>query len=44
MSGPLGFLVLAGIDFRKTHDLEGLGRTVLTAFPDLAPMVEPMGA
>ena len=38
-----GFLVLASVDFRKTHDLEGLGRTVLTAFPDLTPMVDPMG-
>jgi len=39
-----GFLVLRGVDFRKTHDLEELGRTVLTAFPDLTPMAVSMCA
>ena len=39
-----GFLVLAGVDFRKTHDLQELGRTVLTAFPDLTPIADPMAA
>ena len=39
-----GFLVLAGVDFGKTHDLDELGRTVLTAFPDLGSMAQPMGA
>jgi HEPN domain-containing protein len=37
-----GFLVQAGIDFRKTHDLDLLGRTVLTRFPSLEPLVLPL--
>ena len=37
-----GFLVLADIDFRKTHDLRELGRTVTGRFPDLAATVAPM--
>ncbi len=39
-----GFLVLAGIDFRKTHDLDELGASVLAAFPALAPLVTPVRA
>jgi HEPN domain-containing protein len=30
-----GFLVLAGIDFRRTHDLTALGKLVLSHFPSL---------
>lgn len=39
-----GFLVLAGIDFRRTHDLEALGQDVAKAFPTLRGEVAPMGA
>ena len=34
-----GLLVNAGIDFRKTHDLEKLGQSVLVHYPSLAPSI-----
>ena len=34
----------AGVDFRKTHDLSMLGDLVVSAFPDLRPMVMAMEA
>jgi HEPN domain-containing protein len=37
-----GFLVLANIDFRKTHNLRELGRTVAGPFPELENLVTPM--
>jgi HEPN domain-containing protein len=36
-----GFLVLAGTDFRKSHDLDQLGDAVLSAVPAEAPLVNP---
>jgi HEPN domain-containing protein len=39
-----GFLVLAGIDFRRTHDLDPLGRSVVAAFPAEEPLVRPLRA
>ena len=41
---PKGYLVLAGIDFGKTHDLDGLGASVTAAFPDEEPLVRPLRA
>jgi HEPN domain-containing protein len=37
-----GFLVLAGVDFSKTHDLDGLGASVVAAYPALDPLVAPV--
>jgi uncharacterized protein len=34
-----GFLVIAGVDFGKTHDLEDLGGLVVEAHPALEPLV-----
>ncbi len=39
-----GFLVLAGTDFRRTHDLEALGHAVVTAYPALEPEIAPVHA
>jgi HEPN domain-containing protein len=39
-----GFLVLASIDFGKTHDLDKLGSAVISQFPIVAALVEVMGA
>lgn len=39
-----GFLVLAGVDFRKTHDLGALGASVAAAFPTAQALVAPMHA
>jgi len=39
-----GLLVLAGTDFRKTHDLDTLGEAVLPHFPMLRPLLATMGA
>jgi HEPN domain-containing protein len=36
-----GFLVRSNTDFRKTHDLDELGRSVLAAFPFAAPLITP---
>jgi hypothetical protein len=36
-----GFLVLAGTDFRKSHDLDQLGDAMLSAVPAEAPLVNP---
>ena len=38
-----GLLVLAGVDFRKTHDLDTLGHAVLPHFPTLRPLLMTMG-
>ena len=37
-----GFLVLAGRDFRKTHDLGQLADQVTQAFPVVGPMLDAM--
>jgi HEPN domain-containing protein len=37
-----GFLVRAGIDFRKTHDLDTLGLAVLAHFPSVAALLTPL--
>ncbi len=37
-----GFLVRAGADFRKTHDLDALVQSVLVHFPSLEPLLTPM--
>ena len=39
-----GFLVSAGVDFGRTHDLEHLGHLVSSLFPDVATLVNPFGA
>jgi HEPN domain-containing protein len=39
-----GFLVRAGIDFRKTHDLDVLGQTVEHHFPFATPLLTPLRA
>jgi HEPN domain-containing protein len=39
-----GYLVLAGIDFGKTHDLDGLGASVTAAFPGDELLVRPLRA
>ena len=39
-----GFMVSAGIDFRKTHDLDALGQTLLPHFPMLQPLLATMGS
>ncbi|MGA3401747.1 MAG: HEPN domain-containing protein [Acetobacteraceae bacterium] len=39
-----GFLVQAGIDFRKTHDLDTLAQSVLPCFPTLRPLLTALGA
>jgi len=38
-----GFLVLADVDFGKTHDLDGLGASVVAAYPATEPQVAPLG-
>jgi HEPN domain-containing protein len=38
-----GFLVSAGDDFRKTHDLEKLGQSVLMHYPSLEAIVVAAG-
>ena len=40
----MGFLVRAGTDFRKTHDLDVLAQSVLAHFPSLEPLLTPMRA
>lgn len=37
-----GFLVLSGIDFSKTHNLDELAGSVLAAFPSIASVVAPV--
>ncbi|HUB50442.1 MAG TPA: nucleotidyltransferase domain-containing protein [Acetobacteraceae bacterium] len=37
-----GFLVLAGINVRRTHEMAALGAAVLAQFPELASLVTPM--
>ena len=37
-----GFLVQVGTDFRKTHDLDTLGRSALAHFPSLGPLLVPL--
>jgi HEPN domain-containing protein len=37
-----GFLVLAGVDFRKTHDLDTLTQSLLPHFPTLRPLLTLM--
>jgi HEPN domain-containing protein len=37
-----GFLVRAGTDFRKTHDLDALGQSVAAVFPSTAPLLSPL--
>ena len=39
-----GLLVLSGVDFRKTHDLDALSHAVLPHFPTLRPLLMMMGA
>lgn len=39
-----GLLVLADVDFRKTHDLDALGASVVVAYPALEPLVAPVRA
>jgi hypothetical protein len=39
-----GFLVLAGIDFRKTHDLDTLAQSVLPHFPTVRPPLTTTGS
>jgi HEPN domain-containing protein len=39
-----GFLVLAGIDFRRTHDLDTLAQFLLPHFPALRPLLTVMAA
>jgi HEPN domain-containing protein len=39
-----GYLVLAGIDFGKTHDLDGLGASVCAVFAEEEPLVRPARA
>jgi uncharacterized protein len=39
-----GFLVLAGIDFRRTHDLDTLADSVLRHFPTLRALLTTIGA
>jgi hypothetical protein len=36
-----GLLVLAGVPFRKTHDLEGLPDQAVPHFPDLTKTIGP---
>jgi HEPN domain-containing protein len=37
-----GFLVQAGIDFRKTHDLDTLAHSVAAHFPLIMPLLAPL--
>jgi hypothetical protein len=37
-------MVLAGVDFRKTHDLDALGQTVLPHFPTLQSLLTTMSS
>jgi HEPN domain-containing protein len=39
-----GFLVQAGTDFGKTHDLDALAQSVLAHFPSLESLLRPMRA
>jgi len=39
-----GFLVQAGVDFRRTHDLDTLIESVLPRFPALRPLLTTLGA
>ena len=39
-----GFLVEAGIDFRRTHDLDALAESVLSRFPAHRQLLTPLGA
>jgi hypothetical protein len=39
-----GFLVRAGADFRKTHDLDALVQSVVTHFPLIEPLLKPVRA
>jgi len=39
-----GLLVLASIDFRRTHDLNALTNSVLPHFPELQPLLSEVGA
>jgi HEPN domain-containing protein len=34
-----GFLVLAGVEFRRTHELAELGTAAAEQFPEIAPLV-----
>ena len=38
-----GSLAQAGIDFRKTHDLDTLSHSILTKSPSIEALVTPMG-
>jgi uncharacterized protein len=37
-----GFLVIAGVDFGKTHSLDDLGTEVAMAYPEIEPLVAPV--
>ncbi len=37
-----GLLVVAGVDFGKTHDLDGLGELVVEAYLAFEPLVGPV--
>jgi HEPN domain-containing protein len=39
-----GFLVQAGVDFRRTHDLDALAESVLPLFPTLQPLLTAVRA
>jgi HEPN domain-containing protein len=39
-----GFLVRSNTDFRKTHDLDELGRSVIAIYPSAAALVTPARA
>jgi len=39
-----GFLVLAGVNFRKSHEMAALAAAVLAQFPQLASLTAPMAA
>lgn len=38
-----GFLVKAGMHFRKTHDLQELGDAVVAQFPSIAALTDDLG-
>ena len=39
-----GFMVQAGVDFRKTHDLDTLSQSVLPHAPSIEPLLNPIRA
>ncbi len=39
-----GFLVEAGTDFRRTHDLDALAESVLSRFPTLRQLLASLGS